>query len=195
MDDKYPFSVTFGLADTREHCFESAQREYYQLLIHQNSGDVLHFDTIAVVALNQDGTMDQEKMKDLVRLFRPSRQGELSEVDFLKSTDSLYKEFRLLQASISNSGSVSRALEIIVNYAFFIVLWCIMLSICGIDPIALFVSLSSFIVGFAFMIGNASSKYFEGILFIFVRRKWHRVDESTCRSRQCSFHGRSPSSH
>lgn len=114
--------------------------------------------------------MDEDKMQNLVRLFRPSRQGILSETDFLKSTDSLYKDFRLLQASISNSGSVSRAFEILCNYAFFIVLWCIILYILGIDPLALFVSLSSFIVGFAFMIGSASSKYFEGILFIFVRR-------------------------
>jgi hypothetical protein len=140
------------------------------LLLRQNSGDELHFGTIAVVALNKDGTMDEDKMKDLVRLFRPSRQGVLSETDFLKSTDSLYKDFRMLQASISNSGSVGRAFEIICNYAFYIVLWCIILYILGIDPLALFVSLSSFIVGFAFMIGSASSKYFEGILFIFVRR-------------------------
>jgi hypothetical protein len=35
----------------------------------------------------------------------------------------------------------------------------------------MFLSLSSFVIGFAFMIGNASSKYFEGLLFILVRRK------------------------
>ena len=32
------------------------------------------------------------------------------------------------------------------------------------DPLALFLSLSSVIVAFAFMIGSAASKYFEGIL-------------------------------
>ena len=35
---------------------------------------------------------------------------------------------------------------------------------------AMLVSISSFIVGFAFMIGEAASKYFEGLLFILVRR-------------------------
>lgn len=169
-DKQFPFSKDFGLADTREHCFESAQKEYYRLLVHQNSGNVLHFNTIAKVALNNDGTMDQEKMKELVRMFRPSRQGELSEIDFVKSIDTLYRCFRLLHASIDNSGSVSRAFEIIVNYAFFIILWCIMLAIVGIDPLALFVSLSSVIVGFSFAVGTAASSFFSGLLFILVRR-------------------------
>lgn len=40
------------------------------------------------------------------------------------------------------------------------------------DPLALFLSLSSVILAFAFMIGSASSKYFEGILFILVRRPY-----------------------
>ena len=150
MDSKYPFTVAFGPAGKRETCFESAQKVYYQLLARQNSGDVLCFDTIAVVALNNNGTMDQEKLKDLVRLFRPNRQGELREVDFLKSIDSLYKEFRLLQASMDSSGSVDRAFEIIDNYVFYIVLWCILFYLLGIDPLALFVSLSSLIVGFSF---------------------------------------------
>jgi len=171
VDDKYPFTVAFGLADTREHCFESAQREYNRLLVLQNSGEVLHFNTIASVALQKDGEMEQDNMRELVRLFRPQRNGELSEVDFLKSTDSLYKEFRLLQASVSSSGSMGRAFEIMVNYVFFLILWCIILYIIGIDPVALFVSIAGIIVGFSFMIGSASSKFFEGVLFIFVRRK------------------------
>lgn len=143
VNDTYPFTVAFGRADNRESCLESSQKVYHRLLTRQDKGDVLHFDTIAVVALNSDGTMDEDKMKDLVRLFRPSRQGELSEIDFVKSVDSLYKEFRLLQTSINNSGSVDRAFETLVNIVFYIVLWCVMLYIFGIGPVALFVSFSS----------------------------------------------------
>jgi hypothetical protein len=40
------------------------------------------------------------------------------------------------------------------------------------DPLALFLSLSSVILAFAFMIGSASAKYFEGLLFILVRRPY-----------------------
>ena len=40
------------------------------------------------------------------------------------------------------------------------------------DPLSLFLSLSSVILAFAFMIGSASSKYFEGLLFILGRRPY-----------------------
>jgi hypothetical protein len=49
---------------------------------------------------------------------------------------------------------------------------CFVLSQLGYDPLALFLSLSSIILAFAFMIGSASSKMFEGFLFILVRRPY-----------------------
>jgi hypothetical protein len=134
---------------------------YEHLLLRQYSKEVLHFNVIAELAIDRDGSINNDKMKDLVRLFRPDREGILTTIDFLKSVDKVYKDFRLIQASIENSGSVDRAFEMMVNYAFFTVLWCVLLFICGIDPFDLFLSLSAFVVGFAFMIGGASSKYFE----------------------------------
>lgn len=40
------------------------------------------------------------------------------------------------------------------------------------DTLALFISLSTVVLSFAFIIGTASSKYFEGVLFILVRRPY-----------------------
>ena len=48
-----------------------------------------------------------------------------------------------------------------MNVAFYFVVFCIVLASWGIDPLALFLSLSSVIVAFAFAIGSASAKYFE----------------------------------
>lgn len=44
------------------------------------------------------------------------------------------------------------------------------LAAVGIDPLALLGLVTTFIVGFAFMIGGASSDYFRGLLFILVQR-------------------------
>ena len=44
---------------------------------------------------------------------------------------------------------------------FYAVVICVILSQIGYDPLALFLSISGVILGFAFMIGSASSKYFE----------------------------------
>lgn len=100
-------------------------------------------------------------MKDLIKLFRPDRQGNLTMLDFVKSCDSVYKEMRLLRASIANSGQVDHAFEIIFNVFFYVILAIIVLVVFDFDPLALFVSVSGIILAFAFMIGSASSKYFE----------------------------------
>ena len=122
---------------------------------------MLHFDTIALLATTTDGDIDEQKMKDLVRLFRPDREGNLTLIDFVKSVDSVYKRLRLLRASIENAGQIDKSAEKILNCVFYGVLIIIFLSIVNLDPLALFLSFSSIIVAFAFMIGSASAKYFE----------------------------------
>lgn len=158
----YPFSVLFGPCINREACIESSQRVYNRLLLNQADGEtVLNFDTISLIAKKQDRELDREKMKELIRLFRPERDGTLTMIDFVRSIDAVYKRLRLLSASIQNSGQVDHAAEQLCNWAFYSLFFVIMLSILGYDPMALFVSLSSIIVAFAFAIGSASSKYFE----------------------------------
>lgn len=76
MQKQYPFSYAFGPAYSRESCLDSAQNVYTRLLMKTPDEIVLHFNTIALLALRKDGTIDQQKAKDLVKLFRPNRQGK-----------------------------------------------------------------------------------------------------------------------
>ena len=68
---------------------------------------------------------------DLVKLFRPDRDGNLSMLDFLTSIDSVYKEFRMLNASIQNSGALDQSFEHMFNIVFYSVLVTIILSVLG----------------------------------------------------------------
>lgn len=52
-------------------------------------------------------------------------------LDFLKSTDGVYKEYRLLQASIQNSSRIDMSLEKIVNAIFFVVVFTVILATLG----------------------------------------------------------------
>lgn len=61
-------------------------------------------------------------------------------------------------------------MERIINVFFYFILFLLVVAAIGIDPLVLFASISAFILGFAFMIGSACSKYIEGLLLIFVRR-------------------------
>ena len=130
-----------------------------------NISGVLVFDAIATLAKSEPGTksgeIDSSKMKDLIRLFRPDREGNLTMLDFVKSVDAVYKKLRLLRAAISSSSQIDRATEMMINCFFYFTAFCVILARLKIDPLAFFLSMSSVIIAFAFMIGSASSKYFE----------------------------------
>jgi len=116
---------------------------------------------LALVALQSDGTLVPEKVRDLVRLFRPNRTGNLTLIDFIKSVDVVYKELRLLRASVRNAQKLDQSFERIFNVVFYILILCVCLAMLGFDPLAIFLSFSSFALAFSFMISRASSNYFE----------------------------------
>eukprot|EP00977_Amphora_coffeiformis_P029733 scaffold42631_cov168-Amphora_coffeaeformis.AAC.1 len=176
LHTSFPFSGSFGLADRRETTIESAQEVYGRLLLRSPDPDTLNFDVIALLGVGRDGELDCGKLKDLIKLFRPDRDGTMECVDFVKSVDEVYKELRLLRASVANSSKIDRAFETIFNLVFYAILFCLILSQLGYDPLALFLSISGVVLAFAFMIGSASSKYFEGLLFILARRPYQIGD-------------------
>lgn len=186
MQHKYPFSRDFGDAHTREACIESSQALYERLTKHMDD-PTLRFETLALLALDTESEIDQRKAKDMIKLFRPDREGNLTMIDFIKSIDAVYKEFRMLQATIDNASRIDQAFENMFNWVFYTVVATVVLSALDFNPLALFLSLSSVILAFAFAIGNAryvpkgvhvcqlfysrlipivsgSSKYFEGVL-------------------------------
>lgn len=96
-------------------------------------------------------------------MFRPDRDGKLDLVDFVKSIDAIYKRYRLLLASIANTNAIDRASERIFNVAYYALVIVVVTTVWGFDPLAIFLSLSSIVLGFAFMIGKASANYFDGV--------------------------------
>lgn len=161
MKKKYPFLHAFGPADTRERCIESAQLVYDRLLMRTPHLNVLPFETLALLAKDEKGGIDQTKARQLIKVFRPERDGTLAKLDFVKSIDAVYKQLRLLSANVSNSSQIDRAVESLVNVVFYIILGCYVLSELGEDPLTLFFSFSSVILGFAFMFGASSAKFFD----------------------------------
>ena len=54
----------------------SSQEVFETLLQRSTDLNLLKFDVLARVAEQQDGTLDLEKLKDLIRLLRPDRDGK-----------------------------------------------------------------------------------------------------------------------
>lgn len=72
-------------------CVESAVKVYERLMLRTPEKEVLDFETIALMAKGGDGYVDEHKVKELIKVFRPDRDGKLSRVEFVKSVDNVYK--------------------------------------------------------------------------------------------------------
>lgn len=197
INTEFPFSASFGPAATREDCITSAQEVFRRLVLFSDYDDVLNFEVLALLGAKADGSLDHDTLKELIQLFRPDRDGSLSMVHFVRSVDKVYKEIRLLRASVSNSLKVDGQFEAVFDVGFYTVVLVVALYALGIDPLALFVSMSGLAVSISFskctnefgsvsfyrqrsliacrfpvVIGTASAKYFQGLLFILVRRPY-----------------------
>lgn len=146
-----------------------SSEEVYRQLMFRSPKNVLTFDVLASICKCR-GSLDQAKLKELIRLLRPDRNGDLTLLDFVKSVDTVYKEVKLLRATIKNSEKIDLALERFINILFYAVTTCVIMSQLDFNPLTFFLSLSSIILAFAFMIGSAASKMCEGWLFILIRR-------------------------
>ena len=109
LNTPFPFSGAFGLADTREHCIQSSQELYRRLLLNDPDQGEVSFETLALLGLKPDGSLDQDKLKEMIRLFRPDRDGTLGILEFAKSIDSVYIELRMLRASGNKINTTSAA--------------------------------------------------------------------------------------
>lgn len=173
MDSDFPFSRDFGIADTRETCIVSAQQVFERLGLETRSSNLMiPFETIAAVALDEDGELDTIKVKNLIKIFHPNADGTLSLIDFVRSVDDVYQELRLLRASIRNSRKIDKVLRRLIDGVFYVLVAIVVLSVIGYDPLAMFLSLSSVIVAFSFMVARAAGSYFEGLLFILLQKPY-----------------------
>jgi hypothetical protein len=102
-------------ADSRERCIQSAQAVYDRLLLRTPHLNELPFETLAVLAKDVKGGINQDKAKELIKAFRPERNGSLGKLEFVKSVDVMYKRLRLLSANITNSSQIDKAIESLFN--------------------------------------------------------------------------------
>ena len=59
--------------------------------------DQVPFETLALLAKNKEGGIDEKKAKALIKFFRPGRDGKLSKLEFVKSIDAVYKSIKLVR--------------------------------------------------------------------------------------------------
>ena len=106
LEDAQLFGVAFGDAQTRNKCVKSAMKVYKRLLRFTPEEENLQFDVIGALAYDKDGNVDEKKVKQIVALFRPDRNDELTMLAFVQSCDTVYKKVRFFRASLQNSAMI-----------------------------------------------------------------------------------------
>jgi hypothetical protein len=86
IDSEYPFSASFGRASNRAECIASSQIVFDKLTGRSGNG-ILDFEVLCQIAQLPDGFTDHDKVRTLVKVFCPNRQGKISKLDFVRSTD------------------------------------------------------------------------------------------------------------
>jgi hypothetical protein len=180
MDLEHPFSESFGPASSRDELLTSAQAAYSRLRRLSPEGSAtLPFSVLAVLAENENGTIDKQTRRSLRKVFPPDRMGNVSLFSFVMGCDSVYKKLRYFRASVGNSSVIDKVLEDIVDTLFFFVLVILILSLLNLNPWPLLVSTSTLMVTFAFALGPSAAKAIEvTTVDLLLSQSWFSSDAS-----------------
>lgn len=176
MDETYPFGEDFGLASNRDEAIMSAEDVYRKLCTLEVRSNRLPFDTLALIALQDDESYDDVKKRAIRRIFHPDKDGLLTKLAFVQSCDALYRRLRYFLATVNNSASLDKVLENVFNSIFYFILALLILSLMNYNAWSLLVSMTSLLVSFSFAFGNTVSKYVQGVILIAVTRPFDLGD-------------------
>ena len=165
MDDPFPFGFSFGPGATRNQVIRSSRKTYRRLLRSANLVN-LSYDVIILLAVTEDGNIDEVKDRALKRLFRPDHHKQVTLLSFVQTCDTVYKKLRYFRASVGNASVINQVLESIVDSIVNFFLALVIMTILEYNPYPVLVSLSTVMVSLAFAVGSSASKYIEVSNFI-----------------------------
>ncbi len=129
LDIDLPFSLAFGNAQSRKNGIESAQIVFRRLASKFKQHDTFPFvDVISGLACSSQSEFDRDKVVQLIRLFRPDRDGILSKSDFLKTVDTVYKNLRRLQLSFAAASTIYDTCDGVIDGVFYTFLGGLLLA-------------------------------------------------------------------
>ena len=122
----------FGQARTRGQCVESSEWLYETLKrATPNSSGLLAFETLSEICYDSNGELIRDKVKAMIKVFRPDRKGYLNKLEFVSSIDNVYRDLRVFRASLANSSSIDDAYETMINIVYYILIIFLGLIILG----------------------------------------------------------------
>jgi hypothetical protein len=160
LDDvTYPFSTSFGLADTRDNCAKSAQEVYKRLVRHTPSEENLSFETLSILAYDEHNELSEEIFNALVRLFPPNGDKNLSLTDFVKSYDKVYRDVRTFTVAVYKASVLNIAYTRVLDVIFYSLMIIVVLVIFHINVVSTLTVFFSMTLTAAFAFRQSLSKF------------------------------------
>jgi hypothetical protein len=130
------------------------------------------YDTIAYLAVNHEGRLIESKVKELISVFQPNRDGCIPEHDFVRIIRVIYNERQSLRETIHWITHTHRQFEQLINVIFYVAVIITIPFFLGFDHKDLLLPMSAIIATFTFVIGSTCSDYTKGCLFILMRQPY-----------------------
>jgi hypothetical protein len=99
LDNRFLFSIAWGDTSTRESTIMASQNVFHKLNIGSPDSNTLRFDIMTLAAVDEDGEINTKQLKELIRLVRPDRDGNLTLLEFVKVRKHLSNSICLLMCS------------------------------------------------------------------------------------------------
>jgi len=112
--------------------------------------------------------VSKEIAQIIMDVFDVDKQGFADRDMIIDRVIEIYESRKNMQLTLGGSRSVLATLERMMLTALYIVLIFIVLAIFDQNVLEMWLTLSSFILAFAFMFGNSIRECFEGVIFIFI---------------------------
>eukprot|EP00536_Pseudo-nitzschia_multiseries_P008388 jgi/Psemu1/325184/estExt_fgenesh1_pg.C_2110027 len=149
--------------------FNEASQAVFETFVQRQGQREINFDCLCRLAKRSDDSTDESKVAMLSELFCPTRQDQVSKLDFVKATDRVYKSALLLIAKMNNASRIYRSLEVIANVAFYTIVFCFVPSIFGVSAMSIVWTLLGIFANLTFVVCFTSSDYPKGFLRVGTR--------------------------
>ena len=116
MDETHPFGEDFGPASSRNECIASSHSIYWRLMKLAPGCDILPFEILELIVIDNEGNVDIAKKNALRRIFRPDKGNQLTLLAFISTCDAIYKRLRYFRASVGNSSVIDKVSVTVLSW-------------------------------------------------------------------------------
>jgi hypothetical protein len=72
----FQLGIAWGETTTRDRTIIGSQEVFGKLMKRSTDSNLLKFEVLAIIAKQSDGTLNYEKLRRIIRILRPDRDGK-----------------------------------------------------------------------------------------------------------------------